>query len=198
MNKIALFFLGLIAALVASIALTGYVGIKSGELQKKVIQPLSQTLSEFNKALSSPAKEISTGGTSDNFFATSSSTTTVIINGKAVDDAEQKTQKPTTPAAPARECYRYTITHLDGSTSNLCYSRTDYNSLLNLGGQLSGAKSFYQFHLDGAQRYQDEYDRNHSAIYLDAKASEEQQAKREQEKVGSITLQMQQIEQRGY
>lgn len=109
-----------------------------------------------------------------------------------------KTQNLPVQPQPPKECNRYTVTHLDGSTSNLCYSGSDYNQLINLGYDLSSAKTFYQFNRDGAQKYQEEYDATGSKIYLEAKASQERDAKKEQDKIGSITLQMQEIEKRGY
>ncbi len=98
---------------------------------------------------------------------------------------------------PASRCWRYTVPHLDGSTSRLCYSRTDYNRLVQLGSQLSSAKTFYRFYLDGIKDYQDQYDITKSKIYLDAQESMRRKAEREKEKISQIILQMQAIEKRG-
>lgn len=97
-----------------------------------------------------------------------------------------------------KECYRYQITHLDGSTSNLCYSQADHNQLISLGYQLASAKAFYQFHLDGVARYQKEYEKTGSSIYLDAKASQQSQADSEKVKIDQITVQMYNLEAKGY
>lgn len=114
-----------------------------------------------------------------------------------------KTPKPqATPKSvivtQPKACSRYLITHLDGSTSNLCYSQSDYNQLVNLGYQLSSAKTFYQFHLDGVAQYQAEYDKTKSSIYLDAKASQQQKVDQEKVKIDQITSQMYNLEAKGY
>jgi hypothetical protein len=108
------------------------------------------------------------------------------------------TVKTRTPSVVVKSCYRYKVTHLDGSTSNLCYSKENYNQLVNLGYDYSSAKTFYQFHLDGASDYQAEYDRTKSSIYLDAKASQEAQAAKEKAKMDAIIGQMQVIEKSGF
>lgn len=97
-----------------------------------------------------------------------------------------------------KECYRYKVTHLDGSTSYLCYNSADYNQLTDLGYKYSSAKTFYEFHLDGAGDYQAQYDITGSTVYLDAKKSQERQAESEKQKMNSIIGQMQEIEKRGY
>lgn len=108
--------------------------------------------------------------------------------------------KPKTysPKPKTKACYRYRVVHLDGSSSYLCYNKEDYDQLVNLGYQLSSAKTFYQFHLDGAAKYQEEYERTGSDIYLQAKESSLRSAEREKEKINQITLQMQEIEKRGF
>jgi len=100
--------------------------------------------------------------------------------------------------APSTACYRYQITHLDGSTSHLCYTQPDYNQLVNLGYELQSAKTFYQFYLDGVARYQQEYDRTASSIYLDAKAAQQQKADAEKLKIDQITNSMYNLEAKGY
>ena len=111
----------------------------------------------------------------------------------------QKTiQTKTNSASQPKECYKYKVTHLDGSTSYLCYSKSDYDLLVDVSYKYSSAKTFYEFHLDGAQDYQDQYDRTGSSIYLDAKASSEQSASREKEKMNAAVAQMQEIEKRGW
>lgn len=100
--------------------------------------------------------------------------------------------------APPKECYRYKITRSDGSTTNLCYSQVDYNQLVELGYQLSSTQTFYQFHLDGVARYQAEYDKTKSSIYLDAKASQQSKADQEKLKIDQITVQMYNLEAKGY
>lgn len=95
-------------------------------------------------------------------------------------------------------CNRFKITHLDGSTSNLCYSATDYQELINLSYDLSSSQTFYNFHLKGVENYQKTYERTGSSIYLDAKASSQEQADREKQEIDQIRNQMYNIEKRGY
>ncbi|NOY14708.1 MAG: hypothetical protein GXP43_00635, partial [bacterium] len=81
---------------------------------------------------------------------------TTIINLPAGGRLKIKTNtrlKLKTPKTK-RICHRYTVTHLDGSTSTLCYTQSDYNQLLQLGYKLTSAKVFYKFHLKGADSYQ--------------------------------------------
>lgn len=115
-----------------------------------------------------------------------------------VPNSSSKSAPPVRKITPRAVCYRYQVTHLDGSSSYLCYNKQDYDQLVNLGYQLSSAKTFYQFHLDGAQQYQDEYERTGSDIYLQAKESSLKSAQREKEKIDQIILQMQEIEKRGF
>ncbi|KKT74929.1 MAG: hypothetical protein UX31_C0015G0019 [Candidatus Nomurabacteria bacterium GW2011_GWA1_46_11] len=165
-----------------------YAGWTSGEIKQKIIKPIEQGLTKLGEQLASETeKPINTPAAS------------LLPEPRKESPTPPSSQKENRPVSPKRrECYRYTVTHLDASSSSRCYSSSDYNQLVDLGGNLSTAKTFYQFHLDGALRYQDEYGRTRSSIYLDAKASEEHQAQREKDKIGQITGQMQQIEQRGY
>lgn len=183
MLRTALIFFALIAALALIASATFYEGMRSGELNKRVVVPFNKFIADLGKVSSQPA-------------ATPASGVKININ-QGTTQQEPKITQPK-PTQPVVACYRYTVTHLDGSTSNRCYSQGDYNQLVSLGYDLSSAQTFYQFHLDGARGYQDQYDRTKVSMYLDAKASEQQQAQREKDKIGSITLQMQQIEQRGY
>lgn len=194
MIRPAIVFISLIllATIITSAAVVE--GNRSGEISKKIITPMKNSLLALEKSLSEPPKESNFSDSNTN------AEVEVYINQNSKTSVSPTpTQAPVqTQAAPAKPCNRYTVVHLDGSTSNLCYSTADYNQLVNLGYDLSSAKSFYQFHLDGAQGYQDEKDRTGSDFWLGAKASQEQQAKREQEKIGQITLEMQAIESRGY
>ncbi len=102
------------------------------------------------------------------------------------------------PAVQARDCFKYTVPHLDGSSSTLCYSQSDYNQLVNLGYDYSSAKTFYEFHLDGVQDYQAQYEQTGSNIYLDAKASQQREADQSKQKMDAAIGSMQEIEKRGY
>ncbi len=94
-------------------------------------------------------------------------------------------------------CQRFLVSHLDGSSSNRCYSQSDYSQLRSLAQQASAAQTFYQFHLDGVARYQALYEESGSSIWLDAKASSQAKADQEKEKIGALHLQMYTIETRG-
>lgn len=115
-----------------------------------------------------------------------------------VSPAPAATSEGVNLGGSSRPCYRYVVTHLDESTSNLCYTKADYNALVGLGSQLRSAQTFYQFHLDGVTRYQQEYEKTGSSVYLDAKASSQASADSEEQKIDSLVGQMQEIEKRGY
>jgi hypothetical protein len=101
------------------------------------------------------------------------------------------------PRQPTESCRRFVVRHLDGSTSNRCYSDEDYRQLSSLSTQLSSAQTFYNFHMDGVARYQKLHDESGSSLWLDAKASSQASADREKEKIGAVSLQMYTIESRG-
>ena len=110
---------------------------------------------------------------------------------------QQANIKTNSPQAK-KECYRSVVVHMDGSTSNLCYSRSDSVTINSLRSDYYSAKTFYEFHIDGANDYQQTYERTGSSIYLDAKVSQEQQAQNEKQKMNSLVAKMQEIERRGY
>jgi hypothetical protein len=64
--------------------------------------------------------------------------------------------------------------------------------------QYLSAKTFYQFHLDGVTRYQQEFERTGSSIYLDAKASSQLKADQEKAELDAAIATMQTIETRGW
>lgn len=163
------------------------VGIKTGAIEKQIINPFKNFVAEVTKSLETKNLPVKVATNSGDLFSEFEKATPA-----------PKTQNLPAKTQPQKECNRYTVTHLDGSISDLCYTSADYNQLVNLGYDLSSAKTFYQFHQEGAQKYQEEYDATGSKTYLDAKASQERDAKREQDKIGSITLQMQEIEKRGH
>ena len=105
-------------------------------------------------------------------------------------------QKQTYQPPPAA-CYRYKIPHLDGSSSNLCYTAGDFQTLQNLGYEYSGAKTFYAFHLKGADDYQKQYEKTGSSIYLDAKKSQQDKANEQKAIMDSTLVKMYTIEQKG-
>lgn len=113
------------------------------------------------------------------------------------------TKKPTPLITPKPQtttqasCRRFVVKHLDGSQSNRCYTSSDYSELSRLASQLSSAQTFYQFHKEGADRYQKLYESSGSSLWLDAKASSQAQADQEQAKIGPLQLQMYTIESRG-
>ena len=112
--------------------------------------------------------------------------------------------KPPTPTTasvlsqPLIPCYRYKIPHLDGSSSNLCYSYEDYQTLQQLGYTYSSAKTFYDFHLKGVADYQNQYEKTGSSIYLDAKKSQQDKANEQKNIMDSTLAKMYTLEQRGF
>jgi hypothetical protein len=159
-----------------------------------------ETLDSF----SSSDDQSSAAYTSDEDNSNSNIQVDIYQNGQSDTNVDVQTQvEPKKvvyqqPAAPARDCYKYTVPHLDGSSSTLCYSQSDYNQLVSLGYNYSSAKTFYDFHLDGVQDYQAQYEQTGSSIYLDAKASQQREADQEKQKMDSAIGSMQQIESRGY
>lgn len=105
------------------------------------------------------------------------------------------TKKPTPTNNP---CIRFKVTHPDGSSTNLCYTKSDYNALQKLNTSLLSAKTFYQFHLDGVTRYQELYKQTGSSIYLDAAASSQKQADEEAQKINEAQNAMYNLERLGY
>lgn len=161
--------------------------------------PNLKTILQSSFSVASPSAKIS-----ENFPKPSASAT--VRPSTRPTSSATPTPKPslapkpiaTPKVSPPRECYRYVVTHLDGSTSNRCYLQTDYNQLVDLGYQLSSAKSFYQFFLDGVSRYQQEYEKTGSSIYLDAKASQQAKADSEKVKIDQLNVKMYNLESRGY
>ncbi len=118
-------------------------------------------------------------------------------NGRIKIDIKTNTNIQT-QTSRRRNCWRYKVTHLDNSTSNLCYTKSDYDQLTNLGYQLSSAQTFYKFNLQTAESYQKEYDKTGSSIYLDAKKDALNQAEKDKTEISQIIYQMQKIEERGF
>ena len=112
--------------------------------------------------------------------------------------------KPPTPTTasvlsqPLIPCYRYKIPHLDGSSSNLCYSYENYQELQQLGYTYSSAKTFYDFHLKGVADYQKQYEKTGSSIYLDAKKNQQDKANEQKNIMDSTLAKMYTLEQRGF
>lgn len=171
--------------------------VRSGYFESKLVGPFTKLLEEIEE--SSKAQVPTVPPVRKYNVETSGSVKTNIqINVENNVKTVTPTTVPQKVYVPPKQCNRYTVTHLDGSTSNLCYSKSDYDQLRSLGSKLSSAKTFYEFHLEGVERYQDEYERSGSDIYLDAKASSQASADREKEKINQVTLQMQTIEEKGY
>ena len=80
----------------------------------------------------------------------------------------------------------------------LCQKVENFKQVVSLGSDLSSAKTFYKFHLNGVRRYQDEYEITGSSVYLQVKESSQKQTDGELEKINETTLAMQDIEKRGY
>jgi hypothetical protein len=114
------------------------------------------------------------------------------------------TRKPTIPPRPLATqpaspmCNRFTVTHLDGSTSRLCYSNQNRAKLQQLEYDRSSAQAFYEFDMRSSTRYQEEYDRTGASVYLDAKNRSEQSAQNNLNKRNAAVAAMQEIEKQGW
>ena len=107
-------------------------------------------------------------------------------------------EKPITPQQPVRECNRYTVTHLDDSTSNLCYSSSDYNQLSNLSNQLLNAKADLEFKQRVYEQSKNAYENWGGDLFKKSMEIDVQKIQPAQDKVGQIVGQMQEVEKRGY
>lgn len=112
----------------------------------------------------------------------------------------KNTPKPTEkPIPPSNQnCYKYTIPHLDGSSSSLCYSQSDYQSLQTLGNQFISAKNSQEFYLSVANSFYDSADEFGSDFFRKAGDEAKAKADNEQGKVGEISIKMYTIEARGW
>lgn len=111
--------------------------------------------------------------------------------------------KPSQPKSSAKSsipksCTRALVIHHDGSTSNRCYLPSDASQINQARSQYQSAQTFYQFHLDGVIRYEEEYKRTGSSIYLDAKSRAQSSADQEKQKIDQAIAQMQNIEAKGW
>jgi len=139
--------------------------------------------------------------------ATNQSNSTIIINGKTVydgndiqpdevslDNINQQNLQPTTYNLSPKSCYRFTVPHLDGSSSALCYSQSDYNQLASLHSQYNSAKANYEFELRVAEMYDDP----NSDFFQQSADEAKQKAQQWKDKMGEIALAMYNIEKRGW
>lgn len=108
------------------------------------------------------------------------------------------TQKPIKINSQPLVCNRFTVLHLDGSSSTLCYSSSDFNLLTNMNSKLVSAKSNYNFEKSVYEMYQKAYEKNNSDIYLEPMAKAKEKMQEYQDLIGEISLQMYNIESRGY
>lgn len=108
-----------------------------------------------------------------------------------------KTVKQPTPTH-AKACYRFQFVDLTGENTNLCYSQSDYNKLVELKSDWTTANTFFSFHMRGVNQYQKLYEETGSSIYLDAKASSQRQADEQQRKIDEAAKKMQEMKQLGY
>jgi hypothetical protein len=114
------------------------------------------------------------------------------------------TKKPANPPrltntqSTSAACVHFTVTHLDGSTSSLCYTSENRAKLRRLEYERSSAQAFYEFDMRSSERYQQEYERTGSSIYLDAKERSEQSAREHASKRDAAVAAMQEIEKKGW
>ncbi len=123
---------------------------------------------------------------------TSQSRTTVNINGKTIYDSQDQNEQPTVKNNKTNSCYQFTVPHLDGSSSNLCYNQSDYNQLVSLYSQYTSAQANYKFELRVADMYVDSDHFKHLSDEAKRKAQEWK------DKMGQIALQMYNIEKKGW
>jgi hypothetical protein len=105
---------------------------------------------------------------------------------------------PTIPQNRPATCYRFSIPHLDGSSSTLCYSQTDFNTLQSLSSQLTIARSNLSFEKSVYEMYKRAYDQHPSQMYQDQINKALANIKKYEDQIGEVSLQMYNIEQRGY
>lgn len=103
------------------------------------------------------------------------------------------TTKPLSNTQP-KTCYRYTVPHLDGSSSTKCYTQADYQALQSLTSQYRSAQSDYSFNSSVAEMYLKD------GIEFFKESGEKAQAKAQEAKdrMGAIALQMYAVESRGW
>jgi len=102
--------------------------------------------------------------------------------------------KNPTPKPFVKSCYRFTVPHLDGSSSKLCYSQVDYNQLSSLYYQYNSVKGSYEFQLRVAEMYSDPP----SDFFQKSADEAKRKAQEYKDKMGEIALAMYNIELRGY
>lgn len=209
MNKAIVIFIVLVTLLIGATALVFYDTQKNDHLN--LLPPIGKFFDDLNSVSppSAPATSNVQNFTpgpevgSDHTITLPSQATGTQTN---IDTSLKTKQKPlppplapiTEPATTITPCYHYTVTHLDGSTSNRCYTNADYNQLTTLGVQLMTA----QGDLDFAQRVYDQdknaYNTYGGDLFKSAMESAAKKIPPAADKVGQIVLQMQTIEQRGH
>lgn len=122
----------------------------------------------------------------------------IIINTNESSTSSSNPSPLPTNSTPKKVCYKFVVPHLDGSSSNLCYTQNDYGQLQSWKSKYSTAKSFYEFNLEAADDYQDEYDRTGSSVYLSGKERALDEAQEEKQKMEAAVYQMQLIESKGF
>lgn len=107
---------------------------------------------------------------------------------------QNSTTHTVTPKPMQKSCYRFTVPHLDGSSSNLCYFQNDYSQLRTLFSQYSSAKANYEFELRVAQMYEE----SKSDFFQKSADEAKNKAMEYKDKMGQISLQMYNIESKGW
>lgn len=124
----------------------------------------------------------------------SQSSLKVTINGKEVVNKTTKSNN-----SQPKSCYRFTVPHLDGSSSNLCYSQTDHNQLSSLYSQYSSTKANYDFEVRVAKMYTEAKETAHNPDFYQPSIDEaNRKAQEHKDKMGEIALKMYNIESRGW
>ena len=187
LHRARISFLMLIFLFLLIFTVTIYVGVKSGEIEKKIVSPFKSWVNHLSQSLESKSNVVKIASPSGDLFS----------------EFEKETPSPKTQNLPIqppsqKACNRYTVTHLDGSTSNLCYNSFDYNQLSNLGNQLLNDRADLEFKQRVYEQSKSAYENWGGDLFKKSMEINAQKIQPVQDKVGQIVGQMQEIEKRGY
>ena len=192
--RLILAFLVVAFAISACAAL--YFGLLSGELPKNLNNFLKSVSVDFQATLETKNDKKANNYSSFSSTSTSSSEIKININNNFV----YPSPTPVVSRAPTmvKSCYLATVYHLDGSTSNRCYTQTDAGQIDALAGQYRSVQSNIDWQTRIYEQDKWAFETYGGDLY---KTSMERHAKDLQaakDKLGPIVLSMQEIEKRGW
>lgn len=188
----AFFILAAIALIISGLLLVKRIDIPTLSLQ------LPDPAKVFENLQTTFEAEIATNSNESSSSATPSTTT------KPTEETPTQPTKPTLPPptphsiAPIKACVRVVVPHLDGSTSNRCYTPTDAETLRNLVFKYTAAHSSALFYQKVADSYFDNGQQFNSDFFKQAGQEAAAKAEAEKNRVGEISLEMYAIEARGW